>query len=87
MSDSDQTTEIDTLRRQLAEMRAVAQDLVAHVVAEAHLTELSTRWLNDSTRWESDDYLGPQWQEIYNRYGEIVGRFNGLCTEIDRGKR
>jgi hypothetical protein len=35
------------------------------------LIEYSTRWLNDADRWGSDDHLGPMWESIYTRRGEL----------------
>lgn len=35
------------------------------------LIDSSTRWLNNATEWEADERLGPMWQALYDRAGEL----------------
>lgn len=49
----------------------VAEALNLYYELDNHI-DTASRWLNDSTRRESDETIGPKFQELRNRAGKLV---------------
>ena len=64
---------------ELAKLRAIVRDACALVSDMQDLTEYSKRWLHDSTQWDADESLGPQWREIERRAGELAVQARKEC--------
>lgn len=58
------------------EMITLAFNAVAAAYELEALVEESSKWLNDSTLWESDTYLGPKWQAWRDKMSAINAELN-----------
>lgn len=62
---------VQDLKNELAEANnKAAAALELYYELDNHI-DTASRWLNDSTRWESDETIGPKFQELRNRAGGI----------------
>ena len=64
-------TGIAALEEKIKELEAKVEAYDKLVGDYDDLIEKSRKWYHDSTQWEGDVDLGPLWQELWNRRGDL----------------
>ena len=65
--------------------RARAEDLARAFYDLDALIDTASRWLNDSTQWEGDDYLSPQFQKLRDRVAALATGQSGGAEDGGHG--
>ena len=59
------------LEAENAALRAKVEAYDALVMSYEDLIEFSSKYINDSTLWYSEDELEPKWQALWDRHSEL----------------
>ncbi len=65
----------DRLRALEAENEALKAKVAGYdalIMSYEDVIEYSSKWLHDSTQWQSDETLAPKWRALWDRHAELA---------------